>query len=148
VTDVKQRARTLAAQALAAARKDDYPAASALVRQLNAECGSEGTMHAICGWIDTLAAKSGISEKDAVLALGFRDAGTGQVHLGSEGVPDRIRWAGQLIIARARLDEPMFRALISALPADKTAAGSYVGAVLETVACTINDLLPAKPEEG
>lgn len=141
MTDVKQRARTLAAQALAAARGNDYPAASALVRQLNAECGSEGAMIAVCGWIDTLAVKSGISEKDAVLALGFRDAGTGLAQLGSEGVPDRIRWAGQLIIARARLDEPMFSALIAALPKDKAVVGSYVGAVLETVACTINDLI-------
>jgi hypothetical protein len=140
---LKDRARTLAACALRDARAGDYAAASRQVRELNAEYGSAGTMIAIAGWCDTLAAHCGISENSGPLALGWKDAETGRVHLGAEGVPDRVRWAGQLIIARAALDKPMFDALISSLPDDKAAVGSYVGAVLETVAVTMNGL----PEE-
>ena len=137
---LKERARTLAAYALRDARAGDYTAASRRVRELNAECGSQGAMIAVCGWCDTLAAHSGISENSGPLALGWKDAETGRVHLGTEGVPDRVRWAGQLIVARAALDRPMFDALIKALPDDKAVVGSYVGAVLETVAVTMNGL--------
>jgi hypothetical protein len=142
---LKERARTLAAYALRDARAGDYAAASKTVRELNAELGPQGTMIAIAGWCDTLAAHCGISEGSGPLALGWKDTETGRLHLGAEGVPDRIRWAGQLIVARAALDKPMFDALIMALPEDKTVAGSYVGAVLETVAITMNGLPENEP---
>jgi len=144
---LKDRARTLAAYALRDARAGDYAAASRHVRELNAECGSTGAMIAVCGWCDTLAAHSGVSENSGPLALGWKDAETGRVHLGTEGVPDRVRWAGQLIVARAALDKPMFDALIAALPDDKAVIGSYVGAVLETVAITMNGLPAAAGTE-
>ena len=115
---LKERARILAAYALRDARAGDYAAASRYVRELNAECGSQGTMFAVNGWCDTLAAHSGISENSGPLALGWKDAETGRVHLGTEGVPDRVRWAGQLIVARAALDKPMFDALIMEEEAD------------------------------
>ena len=146
MTDIKERARTLAAYALRDARAGDYTAASKHVRQLNDECGSQGTMIAVCGWCDTLAAHSGVSENSGPLALGWKDAETGRVHAGAEGVPDRVRWAGQLIVARAALDKPMFDALIASLPDDKAVIGSYVGAVLDTVAITMNGLPDAVPE--
>jgi hypothetical protein len=142
---LKDRARILAAYALRDARAGDYAAASKHVRALNAECGGEGTMFAVCGWRDTLAAHSGISENSGPLALGWKDADTGRIHAGTEGVPDRVRWAGQLIVARAALDKPMFDALIAALPDDKAVIGSYVGAVLETVAITMNGLPEPAP---
>lgn len=141
MTDLKEQARTLAAYALRDARAGDYAAASRHVRQLNAECGSQGTMIAVCGWCDTLAAQSGISESSGPLALGWKDTETGRVHSGTEGVPDRVRWAGRLIVARAALDKPMFDALLAALPHDKAVVGSYVGAVLETVAITMSGLV-------
>ena len=81
-----------------------------------------------------------------ILAHRAKDAETGRVHLGTEGVPDRVRWAGQLIVARAALDKPMFDALIMSLPEDKAVVGSYVGAVLETVAVTMNGLPDAASE--
>ena len=144
---LKDRARTLAAYALRDARAGDYTAASRHVRELNAECGGAGMMIAVRGWCDTLAAHSGVSENSGPLALGWKDAETGRVHLGTEGVPDRVRWAGQLIVARAALDKPMFDALIAALPDDKAVIGSYVGAVLETVAITMNGLPAAAGEK-
>jgi hypothetical protein len=137
---LKERARILAAYALRDARAGDYAAARKHVSQLNAECGGVGTMIAVRGWCDTLAAHSGVSENSGPLALGWKDAETGRIHLGTEGVPDRVRWAGQLIVARAALDKPMFDALIASLPDDKAVVGSYVGAVLETVAVTMNGL--------
>ena len=145
---LKERARTLAAYALRDARAGDYAAASKQVRALNAELGPAGTMIAIAGWCDTLAAHSGISENSGPLALGWKDADTGRMHSGAEGVPDRIRWAGQLIVARAALDKPMFDALIMSLPEDKSVVGSYVGAVLETVATTLNGLQDAAAAGG
>jgi hypothetical protein len=147
-SSLKERACILAAYALHDARAGDYAAASAHVRQLNAECGGTGTMIAVVGWCDTLAAHSGISEDSGPLALAWKDAETGRIHVGAEGVPDRARWAGQLIVARAALDKPMFDALIAALPDDKAVVGSYVGAVLETVAITMNGLATAAPAAG
>lgn len=143
----KERARTLAAAALRDAMAGDYAAASKHVRALNAECGSPGTMFAIAGWCDTLAAHLNLREDSGPLVLAWKDAGTGRVHAGTEGVPDRARWAGQLIVARAALDKPMFDALIQSLPDDKAVVGSYVGAVLETVAITMVGL-PNASEEG
>lgn len=143
---IKERARTLAAYALRDARAGDYTAASKHVRALNAECGSQGTMFAVCGWCDTLAAHLNLDENSGPLALGWKEAETGRVHAGTEGVPDRVRWAGQLIVARAALDKQMFDALIKSLPDDKAVVGSYVGAVLETVAVTMNGLPDASGE--
>jgi hypothetical protein len=143
---IKERARMLAAYALRDARAGDYAAASRHVRTLNAECGSQGTMLAICGWCDTLAAHLNLDENPGPLALAWKDAETGRVHAGTGGVPDRARWAGQLIVARAALDKPMFDALIKSLPDDKAVVGSYVGAVLETVAITMG-ALPGAPED-
>ena len=56
----------------------------------------------------------------------------------------------RLIVARAALDKPMFDALIASLPDDPAVIGSYVGAVLETVATTMNGLPDATSagEEG
>jgi hypothetical protein len=146
MTDLKDRARALAATALACARKGDWQAASGHVQQLGSECGPDGTLYAVMGWCDTLAAKQGIDENSGPLALGWRDEDTGRFHLGGEGVPDRIRWAGQLIVARAALDEEMFWALIKALPKDPRVVGDHVGALLETVAITMNGLAAASPE--
>jgi hypothetical protein len=137
---IRERARTLAAYALHEARAGDYAAASKHVRMLNAECGSQGTMLAICGWCDTLAAHLNLDENSGPLALAWKDVETGRIHAGTEGVPDRARWAGQLIVARAALDKPMFDALIKSLPGDKAVVGSYVGAVLEAVAITMGTL--------
>ena len=139
-TPIKERARTLAAYALRDARAGDYAAASKHVRALNTECGPQGTMFAICGWCDTLADQLNLGENSGPLALAWKDAETGRVHVGTEGVPDRARWAGQLIVARAALDEAMFDALIKSLPDDKAVIGSYVGAVLEAVAITMGAL--------
>jgi hypothetical protein len=133
----KELARTLAARALAAGRRGDWPGASAIVQQINDELGGTGTMFAVCGWCDTLAATAGVSERDQ-LALGWLDPATGEIRLSSEGVPARTLWAAQLITARAALDKPMFDALIAALPADRAVIGSHVGAVLETVVATLD----------
>lgn len=50
------------------------------------------------------------------------------------------RWAGQLVAARAAMDEPKFMGLIDELPEDGFEIGAYVGAVLSSVAMTINGL--------
>jgi hypothetical protein len=146
VTGTKERARTLAAEALAFARRHDWPAANSRVQALHSECGPDGTLFAVVGWCDTLAAAQGINENSGPLALGWRDQDTGRVHAGTDGVPPRIRWAGQLIVARAALDEATFFALIKALPKDRKIVGDHVGAVLETVAITMNGLPVRKPE--
>jgi hypothetical protein len=135
---VKVKARDLAARALAAAIRGEWQVASAIVRRMNAECGSEGTMIAVVGWCDTLTVRLGLDATKDTLALGFVDQDTGTRSM-STGVPQRTQWAGQLIMARARLDQPMFEALIDALPDDPKVVGSYVGAVLECVAMTLKE---------
>ena len=133
---IKDRARDFAARALNAAIRGEWDIASKIVRRMNAELGSAGAMIAVVGWCDTLTMRLGLNEAEGALALGFVDESTGTRSMAG-GVAPRIAWAGQLIIARARLDEQMFNALIGALPDDPKVVGSYVGAVLECVATTL-----------
>lgn len=135
-TTVKDRARDFAARALNAAMREEWEIASAIVRRMNTECGSEGTMIAVVGWCDSLTVRLGLDKAEGTLALGFVNPDTGAMTTAA-GVAPRIQWAGQLIMARARLDKSMFDALIDALPDDPKVVGAYVGAVLECVAMTL-----------
>jgi len=136
---IKDRARHLAAGALHAAQRGDWTTASQTMQVINDEIGGEGTTMAICGWCDTLAATLGINANTEHLALSWVNRDTRKVSTSGD-VPARVRWAGQLIVARAALDKPAFDALIGVLPEDnKKMIGDYVGAVLECVAITLNE---------
>jgi hypothetical protein len=127
-------ARDLAARALNAALREEWSIAAAIVRRLNADCGSEGTMTAVVGWCDTLATGLGLDGEHPVEVKFAARPGTR-----SAEPPLRIQWAAQLIMARARLDKTTFDALIGALPKNPAMVGSYVGAVLECAALTLKD---------
>lgn len=138
-------ARDLASRALNAAMRDEWSIAGAIVRRLHADCGPDGTMAAVVGWCDTLASRLRLDGEHPVEVKFAARPGSE-----SNDPPLRIQWAAQLIMARARLDKTTFEALIGALPASGKTQGSYVGAVLECVALTLqenSDPEPA-PKEG
>lgn len=131
-SSAKDVARSLASRALNAAMRDEWPVAAAIVRRLNADCGSDGALIAVAGWCDTLAARMGVDGEHPVeVKFAARP--------GETEPPTRIQWAAQLIMARARLDEESFYALIRMLPKNPKIVGSYVGAVLECVALTLKE---------
>lgn len=125
-------ARDLAARALNAAERGEWSIAAAIVRRLHADCGPDGTMTAIVGWCDTLAARMGVTGEDPVVVKFAAQPGQTEP-------PTRIQWATQLIMARARLDKTSFDALIRMLPPNGKVQGSFVGAVLECVALTLKE---------
>ena len=93
MTDLKERARTLAAYALRDARAGDYTAASKHVpaqRRMRRRGNDDRRLRMVRHSRRTV----GYQRDSGPLALGWKDAETGRVHAGAEGVPDRVQWAG------------------------------------------------------
>lgn len=139
----RSRARQLAAAALHAAIREDWPAASQAMQAISTETGGAGTTAALVAWCDTLIIvqrrAAGLPDEPApgeVTRPGWLDAGTGQVTLNAGDVPPAVQWAGQLVAARAALDLDGFNALLTAMPADRKARGDYAGALLHACAAT------------
>lgn len=137
------RARHLAAGALHAAIREDWPAASRAMQAISTETGGAGTTAALVAWCDTLitvqrraAGLPGEPAPGEVTRPGWLDAGTGQVTLNAGDVPPAVQWAGQLVAARAALDLDGFNALLTAMPEDRKARGDYAGALLHACAAT------------
>lgn len=120
----------MAGAALRLAMDGDWAAAYMMTQAIYREHGSGGVQVAVLAWCDTLATEIGFQTVNP-------DGSKAGDLCGAEDVTARIAWAGQLIGARARLDRPMFNALIAALPADRAVTGSHVGAVLEVAAATL-----------
>lgn len=138
------RARELTTEALHAAMRADWPAASRAMQSLAAETGSEGVTWALLRFCDTIL---GAQQRVRGLPDGAWDRGiagvtwlnTSDGTVGHAGqVPDSVRWAGQLVAAKAARDEGMFRALLGTMPGDDAGRGRYVGALLESCAITAN----------
>lgn len=131
---VEKRAIRLASVALNRAIAQDWDRATKAVQRISDECGQVGVGRAILGWSDTLISRMGHTPGKPV-AIAFQQAETGRIDTAdSEYVPDRVRWAGRVIAARAADDQPTWDALMAALPDDGKAIGEHVAAVLETVA--------------
>lgn len=137
------RARELAAEALHAAIREDWPAASKAMQAIDGETGGEGSVLALVAWCDTMIVAQrramGLPDEPQAREVArpvWLDGGTGRASLNADGVPPAARWAGQLIAARAALDLEAFNALLTALPADGKARGAYAGAVLQACALT------------
>lgn len=123
---------TQATFALQAAIDEDWPAAKQAVEQVAREHGVNEIPNVLLGLIDTLLIRTGITSPDALM---FQAVETGAV-TDADGVPPRIRWAGRLIMARARDDQAAFRALINSITSDEEWS-SNCSAVLETCALGI-----------
>lgn len=137
------RAREFATRALHAAMREDWDAASAAMTSLSAETGSDGVLWAVLRFCDTIIgrqlAMQGLPGDawDGGVRMSWLNTDTGAVgHAGQ--VPDSVRWAGQLVAAKAAQDEATFRALIATMPDDDRGRGRYVGALLQSAAITAN----------
>lgn len=130
----------LAAAALNAAVEDDWRRATDAVARLNRECPGPGLMVALVAWCDTFAdhANGGMPEfsKVRIKAWNVKDGST------DGELPDRTRWAIELIKARAEGDEKEFNAVVQRLNdiTDGYERGNYVSALLESIALTIRSL--------
>lgn len=137
------RARELATAALHAAMREDWTGASKAMRSLSEETGSNGVMFAVLRYCDTIIGRQlamrGLPDDawDGGVRMAWLNVDHGTLgHAGQ--VPDSVRWAGQLVAARAAKDEAAFRALIGAMPDDDGERGKYVGELLRSCAITAN----------
>lgn len=133
----------LAAAALQSAQAGRWEAATRYVLRINDECGGQGLNTAICAWADAFVehACDGMPDGPRFGRMGFINGDDGRLeHDDAERLPERIRWAGRLIQARAALDKEAFDALIDELPEDGFEIGRYVSAVLECVSQSMNGL--------
>lgn len=137
------RARELTTGALHAAMREDWPAASQAMQALASETGSTGVTWALLRFCDTIL---GAQQRMRGLPDGTWEGGAAVKWFNTEDgtvghagqVPDSVRWAGQLVAAKAARDEGMFRALLGAMPGDDAGRGRYVGALLQSCAITAN----------
>ncbi|MEV0968491.1 hypothetical protein [Microtetraspora glauca] len=145
--DHEQRAHELTGGALSAAvaNLDDLTEAAEQVAALYTECGPEGIGYAVLAWCDTLIAHTDAlsNAEGATIRLSFLDAETGIRSENADDVPPVARWAAQLIVARARLDEAMYEALWAALPED---AGEQVIGLLHLVAVNLRHAHAGGPQ--
>jgi hypothetical protein len=134
LSKVEQRAIRLASAALTCAVSNDWDRATKAVQRIGDECGEVGVGRAILGWSDTLIHRMGHKPGKPV-NLVFQQVETGRIDTADgEHVPERVRWAGKVIAARAADDEAAWDALMKALPEDGAVVGQHVAAVLEMVA--------------
>jgi hypothetical protein len=130
--------RELALQALQAALRDDWDdGVQRAFDELNTD--GEALLFALVAWCDWLiqaqAQMQGVEVPAAGPVPGFSrpgwlNMGTRRGTLNADEVPREARWAGQLIAARAAMDQPQFTALITALPDDSLEAGEHVSTLL------------------
>ncbi len=123
----------LAFAALRAAQANKWETATDYVKRISDECGGEGLSVALRAWIDTYvdhATDGDHSPRAGRLAFVNTEDGKAETS-DAERIPDRIRWAGQMIEARAAKDQAAWSNLVAAMPADGLEIGRYISAVLE-----------------
>jgi len=139
----RAKAAGLATRAYHAAVREDWPAASAAM----AEAGRQGpnvialVLAAFCDTTLSLQREmrgmpppgDGVAE-DGLVRPVWVNADTGKVTADADGLPPAVRWAGQLVAARAALDFDGFQALLLAMPADGLKRGEYATALLMSCA--------------
>jgi hypothetical protein len=132
----------LAGAALHAAMGDEWKKATRYVQRISDECGGKGLAVAVRGWIDTYADHACDGEPDgrgARIKMINEETGEIQTVQGS-GAPERIQWAARLIEARAAMDEDRYDRVLDELPDDPLLRGTFIGALLQLVARTMNGL--------
>lgn len=129
-----QRGIRLGTEALHAAMREDWDAMKAALEALS---GSDALVVAIMAWCDTLLAlhPDGPWSGDRPVRVAWLEDGKGPVQH-AEDVPPAARWAGQVVAARAALDEDAFCALLGA-PAEGADLGSCVVALVMSAAMTM-----------
>jgi len=126
-----------AATALRAAIDRKWPTVERTLNRLNAECDAHGLALALVAWCDAFAEHA----NDGMPEFGRIRVATWNVDTGEVGPAPResVRWASDLIGARAAGDEAAFTAQLDRLNAIRDGAerGRYVLELIESVALTI-----------
>lgn len=136
----------LAGAALQAAmvRKPDL--AARYMQRVTAECGPDGVDIALTAWCDTYVdhALDGVPDDESARTrlrgrFGFVEGNSGRVDgADSDRVPADVRWAAQVIDARATLNEARWRQLLQGVPDDDATRGRYVLTLVTVIADSIN----------
>jgi len=119
--------------------EDDQAGAIESLTEMRQRCGDHSIAVAACGWIDTAATAAGLGGPGAY-QLKWYDT-EGQSFGDASDVPPETRWAGQLMGARAALDEPMFYAIWNSAPwpgsgKSSTEIGRYILMLLDVTTAT------------
>ncbi|GLY21669.1 hypothetical protein [Micromonospora sp. NBRC 101691] len=128
----------LAAAALDAALARQWPRAERALQRLNAECDSEGLATALIGWCDTLIVHTtGGDTGSQTVRMAAWNVDTGVI---DGEIRPTVRWAMELIQARAAKDLDAFQAKLDELNAidDGFERGKYAVELLQSVALTIS----------
>lgn len=125
-----------------AALSEDWRRAGRYIERIYHECGADGVTSALMAWCDwyhehATAGRPGLPSPDPY----FVNVKTGERQLaGDENVPPEVAWAGELIVARASMDQDRFEQALDGCPEDPEQAGRYVFTVLQCVTATVNGL--------
>jgi hypothetical protein len=146
----KARVMFLAGAALQGSVDQDAPAAAAAINAISAEYGGEGLTEAIIAWCDALTGALPLPPE------GISSGPAGSVKLAWPGAADdvdpQVRWAAQIVMARARKDKDTFNALIAALPDDGMAGSQHLAVLLNLIAANLRPVrsgqLPKPAEDG
>lgn len=133
----------LAGAALQGTVDQDAPATAAAMNAISAEYDGEGLTEAITAWCDTLTAALPLAPGGDLAGLGWADE-TGQARTTGD-VDPQVRWAGQIVMARARKDKDTFNALIAALPDDGLAASQHLAVLLRLIATNLHPATSGQP---
>jgi hypothetical protein len=144
----KARVMFLAGAALQGSVDQDAPATAAAINAISAEYGGEGLTEAIIAWCDTLTAARPLPRE------GLSPGPAGSVEpdwpSAADDVDPQVRWAGRMVMARAREDKDTFNALIAALPDDGMAGQQHLAVLLNLIATNLHPVTsgqPPKPDE-
>ena len=137
---LKSRALDLSADALGAYMGGDIPGAAAAIQAVSDETGSEGVGWMLVAWCDTLIevqarARGGV-RRPVLAAPSWVDC-DGHATGDAASVPAPVRWAGQLVAARAAGDNEMVRALLTSMPGDARERGQFAKALLHACAASV-----------
>jgi hypothetical protein len=135
------KARNLAERAYHAAVREDWAAANLAMAEAGRQTPNVIAL-VLSMFCDTIIGlqrarmglppgEDGVPE-DGPVRPGWFNADTGQMTMDADdaGLPAAVRWAGQLVAARAALDFDGFQALLQAMPADGFKRGEYANALL------------------
>lgn len=140
------RAKELTAQALHAAMREDWPAATRAMQAVSDETGGEGIYWALRMLCDTAIDAQGLTGREgAVFRPGWVDVSTGKVQLDADAVPVHHRWAARLVTARAAMDKDAYDALLAGMPGDARERGEYAGALLTGTALALRQAMGGDP---
>jgi hypothetical protein len=139
MTADREKAAALATRAYHAAVRGDWPAANKTM----SEAGRQNpnvialVLTAFCDTTISLQRgirgmppmEDGIPEGSLVQPL-WVNADTGHATMNADDMPPALRWAGQMVAARAALDFDGYQALLLAMPTDGFKRGEYANTLL------------------